>query len=106
MEIDNVKRYVILGIDYFTRKLWGKVIDSKETKGIKLALEKWIYKDGFLEEIITDNGKEFCNESFGKWCADNKIIHIKVGLEAHKSNGRIERGYYKTGKWKHRREAC
>ncbi|MGL4850595.1 MAG: reverse transcriptase domain-containing protein, partial [Clostridium sp.] len=91
MDIGESSRYVLVGIDYYTRKLWGAVIKTKSTKEVLDTLKKWITEDGFPDELITDNGKEFCSEEFEKWCSENDIQHRKVGLEAHRSNGRIER---------------
>ncbi|KAI5177603.1 hypothetical protein PAEPH01_2493, partial [Pancytospora epiphaga] len=40
---------------------------------------------------ITDNGKEFCSGEFREMCEDKGIKHNKVGVESHRSNGRVER---------------
>ncbi|KAF9750343.1 hypothetical protein NGRA_3450, partial [Nosema granulosis] len=94
MEVEGYKRFILLGIDYFTRKLWGASLESKSAENVIKALEEWIKdkEDGFPNELITDNAKEFCIEKFGRWCSENKIKHRKVGVEAHRSSGRIERG--------------
>ncbi|KAF9761636.1 hypothetical protein NGRA_2502 [Nosema granulosis] len=92
MEVEGDKRFILLGIDYFTRKLWGASLESKSAENVIKALEEWIKEDGFPNELITDNAKEFCSEKFGRWCSENKIKHSKMGVEAHRSNGRIERG--------------
>ncbi|KAF9747733.1 hypothetical protein NGRA_3512, partial [Nosema granulosis] len=92
MEVEGEKRFILLGIDYFTRKLWGKSLGSKSTEEVIRSLEEWIRNDGFPDELITDNAKEFCSEAFEKWCSENDIKHRKVGVESHRSNGRIERG--------------
>ncbi|KAF9760821.1 Retrovirus-related Pol polyprotein from transposon [Nosema granulosis] len=91
MDIGEENRYVLVGIDYFTRRLWGARVRSKETKAVLEVLQKWISEDGFPEEYVTDNGKEFVSNEFKVWCSENEIKHWKVGLEAHRSNGRIER---------------
>ena len=41
--------------------------------------------------IISDNGKEFANIGFKKFCAKKNIMHKIVRLESHRSNGRVER---------------
>jgi hypothetical protein len=56
MDIGGENRYVLVGIDYFTRRLWGSRLKSKESSEILKVLEKWIREDGFPEEYITDNG--------------------------------------------------
>jgi transposase InsO family protein len=42
-------------------------------------------------EIITDNGKEFSNESMRNWCSEENVLHRKVAVESHRNNGRVER---------------
>ncbi|KAF9761015.1 hypothetical protein NGRA_2899 [Nosema granulosis] len=92
MEVEGYKRFILLGIYYFTRKLWGASVESKSAENVIKALEEWIKVDGFPNELITPNAKEACSEKFGRWCSENKIKHRKVGVGAHRSNGRIERG--------------
>lgn len=50
-----------------------------------------IKNGGIIEEVITDNGKEFCNREFEELCRKYKVKHTKVGMESHRSNGRVER---------------
>jgi len=42
-------------------------------------------------ELITDNGREFNNQVFKRMCWDNGVEHRLVEVEAHRSNGRVER---------------
>lgn len=58
------RRYVLVGIIYCIRNLWGKVLRTKETTEVIDAVKEWITEDGFSEEIITDNGKKFCSSLF------------------------------------------
>ncbi|KAF9761965.1 hypothetical protein NGRA_2301 [Nosema granulosis] len=57
MDIGGENRYVLVGIDYFTRRLWGQRLRSKETCAVLEVLQRWIHEDGFPEEYVTDNGK-------------------------------------------------
>ncbi|KAF9763577.1 hypothetical protein NGRA_1195 [Nosema granulosis] len=91
MDIDGEHRYVLVGVDYFTRRLWCSRLKLKETSEITKVLQRWIKENGFPEEYVTDNGKEFVRNEFVNWCSRNEIKHRKVGLKAHRSNGRIER---------------
>lgn len=43
------------------------------------------------EILVTDNAKEFISNEFSKFCFDLKITHYKIGIEAHRNNGRVER---------------
>lgn len=82
--------WILISIDYYTRFVMAKVIKSKSSTAILSVLKDWTSQNA-PEEIITDNGKEFCNENFEKMCTDKKILHTKVAVESHNSNGRIER---------------
>lgn len=83
--------FVVVGIDYFTRRLWGKVIKSKQASEIMTFLKDLCTKGKKPEEIVTDNGKEFCNEQMSELCKTLNIEHRKISIESHRSNGRIER---------------
>lgn len=64
---------------------------DRTTKEIIIALEEWFGSDNVPEMLISDNAKEFESSDFKRWCANNEIIHRKISIEAHESNGRIER---------------
>ena len=78
-------------MDYFTRRLWGKVLDNKQAVGIAWILRELCTQGKKPEEIVIDNGLEFCNVEMRELCRQLNINHQKVGIESHKSNGRIER---------------
>ncbi|MGL5708994.1 MAG: DDE-type integrase/transposase/recombinase, partial [Aeromonas sp.] len=83
-------RYILVAIDYHTRFVLVEMIRSKNASKIVYIISKW--GSGWKpEELITDNGKEFANELFRRYCTDEKILHRLVSVESHKSNGRIER---------------
>ncbi|EQB60017.1 enzymatic polyprotein endonuclease reverse, partial [Vairimorpha apis BRL 01] len=67
-----------------TRYLEKVAIDFRD-------LGKYVLKGKREKEIITDNGKEFINEDFRRLCRSLEIKHRQVSVEAHRSNGRIER---------------
>ncbi|MGL5708822.1 MAG: hypothetical protein ACRDDF_11260 [Aeromonas sp.] len=96
-------RYILVAIDYQTRFVLAEMIRCKNASTIVDIISKW-GSSWKPEELITDNGKEFANEFFRRYCMDEKILHRLVSVESHKSNGRIERlirtireGLAKTG---------
>lgn len=91
MKIGEPKKYVLVGIDYYTRALYGKIMQVRTTSEIIKVLKEWFSKSWYPEMLISDNAKEFESIEFGKWCSNNQITHRKVGIESHGSNGRIER---------------
>ncbi|WUR04686.1 endonuclease [Vairimorpha necatrix] len=91
IEYREEKKYIVVAIDYFTRRVWDRVIDAKTGEKIVEWVKEMCVQGKKPEEIITDNGKEFVNEGFRQLCKDLSIEHRKVSIEAHRSNGRVER---------------
>ncbi|KAI5170371.1 hypothetical protein PAEPH01_1374, partial [Pancytospora epiphaga] len=83
-------KYILIGIDYFTRMAAAKVLENKTAKGVVETIRRWMDEGGAMEEIITDNGKEFTSVEFRKMCSGKGIRHNTVGVESHRSNGRVE----------------
>jgi hypothetical protein len=69
----------------------GKVLKNKQAIGIVNFLKELCAKGKKSEEIITDNGKEFCNAEMKDLCGQLNINHQTISIESHKSNGRIIR---------------
>jgi hypothetical protein len=90
IEIREEGKYILTGIDYFTRFCRAEVIEEKKSEEVLKILRKW-FGVRQPEQLITDNGKEFCSISFEKFCAERNILHRKIGVESHRSNGRVER---------------
>lgn len=93
MDIVEPKKnlYIVTIIDYFTRIGYAKKIKSKAGQEILKILYKYCSLYGKPTKIVTDNGKEFLNHEFEKFCNDQEIIHHKTSSYRHESNGRIER---------------
>ena len=81
---------ILTAIDYFSRKLFAMEIGSKE--GIKVVnfLDR-LYKEIPFKSIISDNGKEFCNDKVRMWMENKNVKHEFSIPYYHQSNGRIER---------------
>lgn len=89
MEI-SPKEKIIMAIDYFTRYLFAKVLNSKESTKV-LEFMQQVNKKLKIITLIADNGKEFNNKELKKWAAENKInLNYSVPY-FYESNGRIER---------------
>lgn len=70
MEFREHGVYVIVAIDYFTRRLWGRVIERKSRQEIVQFIKDLCQQGKKPEELITDNGREFINEEFTSLCRD------------------------------------
>lgn len=82
--------YIMVGVDYFTRYIMAEIIRDKKACTVVNVLRKWC-TNWSPEEIISDNGKEFCSQEVKEFMVTKGIEHRKVAPEAHESNGRIER---------------
>ena len=90
VDLGSSGKYALLCIDYFTRFVMGCLVENKRSETILDVVRHWC-EEGKPEEIITDNGREFSNEMFTRFCQENRIEHRRVAVESHRSNGRIER---------------
>lgn len=91
LEIRRLNKYVLIGIDYFTRFVCTSVVSNKNSEGIVCAMEEWFLNGIFPEKVITDNGLEFSNQNLYNLMQKYGINHEKIGVESHRSNGRVER---------------
>lgn len=87
----NKQKKIIIGIDFFSGKIFGKEITSKEAiKTIEFI--KSVYDEFPFETIQTDNGKEFSNTLVRRWTSEKGIKHELLTPHYHPANGRVERG--------------
>jgi hypothetical protein len=89
LEIAKNQR-VLLCIDYFSRKIFGKLLTTKSSDKV-LEFIKAVYEKHSFEKMLTDNGKEFCGKNLDDWTKENRIEHKKSVPYLHQGNGRIER---------------
>lgn len=91
LNLENEDCYVLVGIDYFSRYISTAIIKNKSGDSVIEKLKLW-FQDGYIpDELITDNGKEFCNTNMREFLSEIGIEHRKVSVENHRSNGRVER---------------
>lgn len=83
-------KYILLGIDYFSRFILAEAILDKRASTVINVLQRW-FQEWSPEEIVSDNGREFNNEAMREFVVSRRIDHRKVAPESHKSNGRVER---------------
>lgn len=88
--LETKNHWVIVLIDYFSRKVFTRIITSKHGTKI-LEFVRDVYKKFNFSKIISDNGKEFSNNLLKDWASKNNVIHHFVSAYHHKSAGRVER---------------
>jgi transposase InsO family protein len=88
-------RYVLVAVDYFSKKVWTNVLKSPTVTPIatKAAMKRIFYESQTLPHIIqTDNGPaDFGNEEFSGFLRRRLIIHVKTLPNNPQSNGLVER---------------
>lgn len=89
LEVTRGKK-VVIAVDYFTRKIFARVIATKEAHKICETIEK-ILKEFKIETLVSDNGREFKNFKVAELTNRNGINHRFSIPYYHQSNGRVER---------------
>jgi hypothetical protein len=89
LEIENT--YILVGIDYFTRRAVAEIIRNKSAEKVTTVIENWCKQLGNPENIITDQGPEFKNAWMEDLCIRRSIYHHMTSTEHHEANGRVER---------------
>lgn len=84
-------KYVIVAIDYFTKWIEAKPltrITGKEVK--KFTWDNIVCRFGLPKIIVTDNGTQFVNDPFKKWCKQLEIQQNNTAVAHPQANGLVE----------------
>nr|KYP63308.1 Retrovirus-related Pol polyprotein from transposon TNT 1-94 [Cajanus cajan] len=87
-------RYFLSIVDDFSRKVWVYFLKQKNEvfdrfKEWKVLVETQIGRN--LKKLRTDNGLEFCDEKFSKFCRENGVARHKTVRGTPQKNGLVER---------------
>jgi len=88
---DGQKRYVCVTTDALTKVVRLKVIEDKSAHSVSEALLDWCVTYGIPEEVVSDNGKEFCNQTVQQLWDKLKIKHNTTTPYHPRANGAAER---------------
>lgn len=91
MKDEIFDKYMLMIIDFFSRYLFVDIMNNRTSKEVIRSLKLISNKYGRPAKIIRDNAKEFISNEQTHQIGQEEVEHHKVGLEAHASNGRIER---------------
>ena len=85
------RKYLIVAIDYFTKWIEAKPLAKITTKQVAQFLwENVMCRYGIPRILVTDNGTQFNNEEFRKYCAESEI-ELRFTSVAHpQANGQAE----------------
>ena len=85
------RKFLIVAIDYFTKWIEAKPLAKITTKQVAQFLwENIICRYGIPRILVTDNGLQFNNQEFKKYCEEN-AIELRFTSVAHpQGNGQAE----------------
>ena len=77
-DTNYVYKYIIIIIDHYSKPLSSYLLKSKTSKEVLKYINKFICSYGIPKYIQSDNGSEFINRHFKKFCDDKniKLIHF------------------------------
>ena len=85
------KKYIMVVTDAFTKYVELIAIPDKQADTIAQALfSKWLCRHGLPAEIVSDNGKEFCNEVVDKLMKLMKIKRTTTSPYHPQTNAQVE----------------
>ena len=83
-------KYILVGIDLFSKKVYTAPLPNKESSTVRQEIEKILYSNPKLpNKILTDNGLEFSQLS--EFCEKYHIKHAKSPPYHPQTNGAVER---------------
>ena len=87
-------------IDLFSRQPDAEMLSTKLSLHVLNALKIIVERNGRPHAIQTDEGKEFVNKYFKKYCQENKINFFQVNSEmkaavVERCNRTFQNNYYK-----------
>ena len=90
-QVDDVKAWIVVMVDYFTKVAELVLVYSKEPLQVAQAFYTgWVCRYGTPPHVTTDNGKEFATD-FGHMLARLGVEHITTSVRHPAANGAVER---------------
>lgn len=87
----NNKIYLLSLIAHFSKYAENFLINKKDETTVINKIKLFIQNNGKPDKILTDNGKEFSNKKFQKFCKKNNILLIHGRPRHPQTQGAIER---------------
>ena len=85
------KIYILSLLDHFSKYAGNYILYDKEAETVLNKIKEFIKNNGKPERILTDNGSEFINKKFKKFCKKNYITLIHGRARHPQTQGTIER---------------
>nr|GEU96640.1 reverse transcriptase domain-containing protein [Tanacetum cinerariifolium] len=85
-------KFLIVAMDYFTKWIEAKAVATITGGQVKkFVLDNIVCRFGISGEIVSDNGKQFCDNPFKDWCDKLNITRRFASVKHLQSNGLVER---------------
>ncbi|GJV76981.1 reverse transcriptase domain-containing protein [Tanacetum coccineum] len=91
-------KFLIVAIDYFTK--WIEANKRRTITGNQVKRFVWdniVCRFGLPGEIVSDNGKQFCDNPFKDWCSRLSITQRFASVKHPQTNGLVERANRSLG---------
>ena len=84
-------KFLVIGIDYFTKWVEAKALATITKKNVRDFIWRCIIcRFGIPRVLISDNGKQFDNDSFQDFCLQLGIRNHYFSLAHPQANGQVE----------------
>nr|GEY49861.1 reverse transcriptase domain-containing protein [Tanacetum cinerariifolium] len=91
-------KFLIVAMDYFTKWIEAKAVATITGGQVKkFVWDNIVCRFGIPREIISDNGKQFADNSFKDWCDKLNITQHFASVKHPQSNGLVERANRSLG---------
>ena len=84
-------RYIIVMIDYCSKWPEIKLVREVNTRTVIDFMREIFLREGFPEELVSDNGTQFVSREFQDFMQGSGYKHIKSSLYHPQGNGLVER---------------
>lgn len=83
--------HLVTAMDYGTGWAYATPISNTSATNAILLLKEMIQNHGVPEELVTDNGTQFCSNEFSSYLKDVGIQHKRTSPYHPQTNGLVER---------------
>ncbi|GJV28803.1 reverse transcriptase domain-containing protein [Tanacetum coccineum] len=91
-------KFLIVAIDYFTKWIEAKAVATITRNQVKrFVWDNIVCRFGLPGEIVSDNGKQFCDNPFKDWCTRLSITQRFASVKHPQTNGLVERANRSLG---------
>jgi len=85
------RRYILVMTDAFTKHVELVALKTKEAQAVARAIfDRWICRFSCFEQLVTDQGREFCNQVLDALCRHMGIRKTRTSAFHPQSNGQCE----------------